>query len=56
MCNVPAQAGSAGQRFAKAWLVTALNPKSIVFFVAFVPQFLDAHQAHQAFWPQAAVL
>lgn len=24
-----------------AWLVTTLNPKSILFFVAFVPQFLD---------------
>ncbi|MDW3681223.1 LysE family translocator [Cupriavidus sp. CV2] len=50
---VTAQSGSSRQRFAKAWLVTALNPKSIVFFVAFVPQFLDAHLA---FWPQAAVL
>jgi threonine/homoserine/homoserine lactone efflux protein len=47
------QSGSSRQRFAKAWLVTALNPKSIVFFVAFVPQFLDARLA---FWPQAVVL
>lgn len=29
-----------GRMFAHAWLVTALNPKSIVFFVAFLPQFL----------------
>ena len=27
--------------FWNAWLVTALNPKSIIFFVAFVPQFVD---------------
>lgn len=26
-----------------AWLVTALNPKSITFFIAFVPQFIDPH-------------
>ncbi|HWV81070.1 MAG TPA: LysE family translocator [Hyphomicrobiaceae bacterium] len=26
---------------AHAWLVTALNPKGITFFVAFLPQFLD---------------
>ena len=26
-----------------AWLVTALNPKSITFFVAFLPQFLNPH-------------
>jgi threonine/homoserine/homoserine lactone efflux protein len=51
--EVPVQAGSGRKRFAKAWLVTALNPKSIVFFVAFVPQFIDAGRA---FWPQAVVL
>jgi threonine/homoserine/homoserine lactone efflux protein len=27
--------------FGHAFLVTALNPKSIAFFVAFVPQFID---------------
>lgn len=51
--DVSSQSGSGRQRFAKAWLVTALNPKSIVFFVAFVPQFIDARLA---FWPQAVVL
>ncbi len=29
------------QLFGKTWLVTALNPKSIMFFVAFLPQFID---------------
>ncbi len=27
--------------FLHAWLVTALNPKGITFFIAFVPQFID---------------
>jgi threonine/homoserine/homoserine lactone efflux protein len=36
-----------------AFLVTALNPKSIAFFVAFVPLFLDPARA---FLPQAALL
>ena len=32
---------SAARMLGHAWLVTALNPKSIAFFVAFLPQFLD---------------
>lgn len=32
---------SAMRMLGHAWLVTALNPKSITFFVAFLPQFLD---------------
>jgi threonine/homoserine/homoserine lactone efflux protein len=35
-----------------AWLVTALNPKGITFFVAFLPQFLDRHAD---FWTQALI-
>lgn len=30
-----------GRLFTNAYVVTALNPKSIIFFVAFVPQFVD---------------
>jgi threonine/homoserine/homoserine lactone efflux protein len=33
--------GSGRPPWAVAWLVTALNPKSITFFVAFLPAFLD---------------
>jgi threonine/homoserine/homoserine lactone efflux protein len=32
---------SAAKMLGHAWLVTALNPKSITFFVAFLPQFLN---------------
>lgn len=31
--------------FANTWLVTALNPKGIIFFVAFLPQFIDPSAA-----------
>ncbi|PZQ97843.1 MAG: lysine transporter LysE [Cereibacter sphaeroides] len=37
---------------AHAWVVTALNPKSITFFVAFLPQFLDRHGD---FWTQMLI-
>lgn len=41
--DLVAPQGRLGPRraYANAALVTALNPKSIVFFIAFVPQFLD---------------
>jgi threonine/homoserine/homoserine lactone efflux protein len=33
--------GSRWKLFANTYLVTALNPKGIIFFVAFLPQFID---------------
>ncbi len=36
-------AASRAKMLGHAWLVTALNPKSLTFFVAFLPQFLDPH-------------
>jgi threonine/homoserine/homoserine lactone efflux protein len=37
----PAAPSSQWKLFANTYLVTALNPKGIVFFVAFLPQFID---------------
>jgi threonine/homoserine/homoserine lactone efflux protein len=45
-------AASAAKMLAHAWLVTALNPKSITFFVAFLPQFLDRNGD---FWTQMLI-
>lgn len=37
----PTAPGSRWKLFANTYLVTALNPKGIVFFVAFLPQFIN---------------
>ena len=42
-----------GAAFRQAYVVTALNPKGIAFFVAFVPQFIAPSAP---FLPQAAIL
>jgi threonine/homoserine/homoserine lactone efflux protein len=42
----------ATRMLAHAWLVTALNPKGITFFVAFLPQFIDQGAD---FWPQMLI-
>jgi len=51
----PQAPGSRWRLFANTYLVTALNPKGIVFFVAFLPQFISpsASVAHQL-WVLAA--
>jgi len=41
----PAAPGARWRLFANTYLVTALNPKGIVFFVAFLPQFIHAGAA-----------
>lgn len=51
--HVRREGGSELRMFGHAFLVTALNPKSITFFLAFLPQFVDPHAA---FAPQVVVL
>ena len=40
--TTPPLPSSKWKLFANTWLVTALNPKGIIFFVAFLPQFLNS--------------
>jgi threonine/homoserine/homoserine lactone efflux protein len=46
-------AASSLRMIAHAWIVTALNPKSITFFVAFLPQFLTPAEV---LWHQMVAL
>ncbi len=51
---VPART-SRWKLFANTYAVTATNPKGIVFYVAFLPQFVDtANNAHAQLWIMAA--
>ncbi|HRK19523.1 MAG TPA: LysE family translocator [Hyphomicrobiaceae bacterium] len=53
--EVEARTGATGPvRMAlHSWIVTALNPKSLTFFIAFVPQFLDPARP---LLPQASIV
>ena len=46
-------AASPAKMLGHAWLVTALNPKGITFFIAFLPQFMSPEAD---FWMQMVVL
>lgn len=49
--TTPAVSGSYWKLFANTYFVTALNPKGIVFFVAFLPQFINpAFGVAQQLW------
>ena len=43
--TVPVAPASRWKLFANTYLVTALNPKGIIFFVAFLPQFINPRSA-----------
>jgi threonine/homoserine/homoserine lactone efflux protein len=46
----PAAPESRWRLFANTWLVTALNPKGMVFFVAFLPQFITPDAVTRQLW------
>lgn len=49
--SAPTAPGSRWKLFTNTYLVTALNPKGIVFFVAFLPQFINQNTgATQQLW------
>lgn len=51
----PTASGSRWKLFANTYFVTALNPKGIIFFVAFLPQFMNpSADAGQQLWILAA--
>lgn len=53
--TAPEAPASRGRLFVNTYLVTALNPKGIVFFVAFLPQFVSpAADVHVQLWLLAA--
>jgi threonine/homoserine/homoserine lactone efflux protein len=47
--NAP-QSGNAAQRFRQGVLTNALNPKVMLFFLAFLPQFVDPQRGAAVIW------
>lgn len=46
--SMQAQAASSGRIFARAMLNSLLNPKALLFFMVFLPQFVHAERGHVA--------
>jgi threonine/homoserine/homoserine lactone efflux protein len=46
----PPQSGDAAQRFRQGVLTNALNPKVMLFFLAFLPQFVDPRHGVAVIW------